>query len=56
MDPFPGASRTSESGLNESGNTMKPEEDENYNDVSLDGAETSDLQILKAMTVTLSKA
>jgi len=55
-DSFPGASRTSESGLNESGNTMKPEEDENYNDVTLDGAEASDLQMLKAMTVTLSKA
>jgi DNA-binding NtrC family response regulator len=35
---------------------MKPDEDETHDDVALEGAETSDLQMLKAMTVTLSRA
>lgn len=35
---------------------MKPEDDENYNDVSLESTGPADLQMLKAMTVTLSKA
>jgi len=51
-DILPARARTSESGWNESGNPMKPDEDEIHNDMSLEGAEASDLQMLKAMTVT----
>jgi DNA-binding NtrC family response regulator len=50
------ATRNIRGGLNESSDAMKPQEYEHYNDESLEGAETSDLQMLKAMTVTLSKA